>query len=326
MNNGDRAFARSPFSAAFTNRPDVAHSQLGDTMKYYHESSRRGLYFEGWYLKHQTRDGRMLALIPAVHTDGEGRRTASLQVLTDTGAWWLEYPGATFRASAEKFQVCVENSLFNRRGVWVRAEGEGISLRGTVLYGAFTPLRSDIMGPFRLLGNMECAHGVISMGHTLSGTLTLNGEVFDFSGGRGYIETDRGRSFPKAYLWTQCGWEETDGVMLAIAAIPLAVGTFTGCICALRHQGREYRLATYRGARIVAWSEKGAVVRQGKYRLEVELPDKRGRGLRAPVEGRMRRTIRECPGAPVRVRFWEGKTLLLDRTDPWASFEYVPED
>ena len=64
-------------------------------MKYYHGAGRRGPYFEGWYLKCQTRDGRALALIPAVHQDRTGRRSASLQVLAEDGAWWLEDLGST---------------------------------------------------------------------------------------------------------------------------------------------------------------------------------------------------------------------------------------
>ena len=64
-------------------------------------------------------------------------------------------------------------------------EGRGLSLHGALQCGPFTPLKSDIMGPFRFLPGMECSHGVISMGHTLEGTLTLNGAVLDFAGGTG---------------------------------------------------------------------------------------------------------------------------------------------
>ena len=46
--------------------------------KYYHGAGRAGPYFEGWYLKCQTKDGRGLALIPALHVDRAGRRSASL--------------------------------------------------------------------------------------------------------------------------------------------------------------------------------------------------------------------------------------------------------
>ena len=241
--------------------------------KYYHGAKKRGPYFEGWYLKCQTREGAALALIPACHIDREGRCGASLQVVADGQAWWLAYPDAEFRAFGEMFCVRVGRSLFTRRGMCLDIEEDELSLHGTVRCGPFTPLRSDIMGPFRFLPAMECAHGVLSMAHPLEGSVTLNGKTLDFSGGVGYIETDRGRSFPERYLWTQCVWQgdRPGSLMLSIATIPLAGLRFTGCICAVCCGGREYRLATYRGARVERWSGAGAVIRQGKYRLSVEL-------------------------------------------------------
>lgn len=296
-------------------------------MKFFHGGKKRGPYFEGWYLKHQTKDGRALALIPAVHIDGSGRRSTSLQVIADSGSWWLEYPDAGFHAAESLFQVRMEQGLFNAGGVRLNVEENGLSLHGNLRYGPFTPLRSDIMGPFRFLGDMECAHGVLSMGHTLDGTLTLNGQVLDFSGGIGYLETDRGRAFPSAYLWTQCAWREPERVslMLAIASIPLPVGSFTGCICALIDQGREYRLATYRGARVERWSAAGAVIRQGTCRLEVKVLETHPLPLQAPAGGGMGRTIHESLCTTLRYRFWSGGALLLDHTDPCASFEYADQ-
>ena len=114
--------------------------------------------------------------------------------------------------------------------------------------------------------------------------------------------------------------------MLAIATIPLPVGSFTGCICSVLYRGREYRLATYRGVKIEAWSSTGAVIRQGQSRLEVELLNERRQALRAPVEGRMERTIHESLCAEVRYRFWHGDHLLFQHTDSNASFEYSSAD
>ena len=85
--------------------------------KYYHGAGKRGPYFEGWYLKHQTREGAALALIPACHIDREGRRGTSLQVIADGKAWWLAYPDTEFRAFGEMFRVRVGRSLFTRVGV-----------------------------------------------------------------------------------------------------------------------------------------------------------------------------------------------------------------
>ena len=123
--------------------------------KYYHGAGRAGPYFEGWYLKCQTKDGRGLALIPALHVDRAGRRSASLQVIADGGAWWAEYPDAALQASEGVFQIWLDGNLFNRKGIWLNVEQSGLSLRGALLCGPFTPLKSDIMGPFRFLPGME---------------------------------------------------------------------------------------------------------------------------------------------------------------------------
>ena len=275
-------------------------------------------------MKHQTRNGQTLALIPAYHIDCTGQRTASLQVISNSEAWWLEYPDTQLSFSRQPFQVQIGQSSFSSQGIDLHVEQAGLSLHGTLRYGPFTVLRSDIMGPFRFFAGMQCSHGVISMGHSLQGTLVLNGEQLDFTNGIGYIETDRGHSFPSTYLWTQCLWDgpEHCSLMLAAATVPIPVGTFTGCICSVFYCGREYRLATYRGAKIEEWSSSGAIIRQGKYRLEAELLKERKHALRAPVEGSMERTSHESLCAEVRYRFWRGQELLFQHTDPYASFEY----
>ena len=293
-------------------------------MGFFRGRTKTGPYFEGWYFKHQNPQGQTLALIPAFHIDREGHCTASLQVISKNQTWWLEYPEAQLQVSRQPFQVQIGASSFGGQGIDLHIQQDNLSLCGSLHYGPFTALRSDIMGPFRFFAGMQCAHGVISMGHSLEGALELNGECLDFSGGTGYIETDRGRSFPSKYLWTQCVWggPERGSLMLAIAAIPLPVGGFTGCICSVLYHGQEYRLATYRGAKIEKWSPSGAVIRQGQYRLEVELLNERRQALRAPVEGRMERTIHESLCAEVRYRFWHGDNLSLQHTDSNASFEY----
>lgn len=290
-------------------------------------AGKRGPYFEGWYFKHQTKTGRALALIPAMHIDAAGRRSASLQVIADGQTWWLEYPDWEFHASETPLQIQLGQNLFSPTGLQLELEQDGLSLHGALRYGPFTPLKSDIMGPFRFFPGMECSHGIVSMGHALEGSLTLNRERLNFSGGLGYIETDRGRAFPRAYLWTQCGWPgpPCGSLMLSIADIPLPVGHFTGCICAVVYQGREYRLATYRGACIRQWSDTGAVIRQGKYRLTAELLEGQGCPLRAPGAGSMDRMVRESLRARMRFGFWSGETLLFAHTDSNASFEYADQ-
>lgn len=98
-------------------------------MKYDHGKGKRGPHFEGWYLKHQTPESTALALIPACHVDRGGRRSASLQVVTDGKAWWLAYPDKEFLACGEMFCVRVGRSLFTRRGRCLHIEEDGCPVR-----------------------------------------------------------------------------------------------------------------------------------------------------------------------------------------------------
>ena len=43
------------------------------------------------------------------------------------------------------------------------------------------------MGPFAKLP-MQCRHGVVSMRHTVNGTLTMYGKIYIFKNGIGYAE------------------------------------------------------------------------------------------------------------------------------------------
>ena len=288
---------------------------------YFHGSGKTGPYFEGWYFKCQTSEGKAIALIPAFHINPGNQHSASLQVIADSGTWWLEYPAEEFSASQAHLEILIGSNVFSKAGISLKIEQPGISLQGRFDFGSFLPLKSDIMGPFRFLSNMECSHGVISMTHSLQGMLTLNGELLNFTGGTGYIETDRGCAFPNAYLWAQCSWSH-GSLMLSVATIPLAGIHFTGCICALIHHGKEYRLATYRGVKVERWSDHGALLRQGKYRLEIEVLDKHPQPLRAPADGAMVRRIHESLCSKLRCRFWIRDTLLFEHTDYRGSFEY----
>ena len=267
--------------------------------------------FEGWYFKHQ-KGGDMVAFIP-----GRAESGAFVQVISPGGSRQFDVPELSVEGGVVRAGSC----SFSRQGC--RIDLPGIS--GEVAYGDLTPLQSDIMGPFRFFP-MECRHGVISMGHSLSGGLLIDGKRHDFSGGEGYLEKDSGTSFPSSYLWLQCNsFPEPCSLMVSVARIPFCGLHFRGCICALLYGGREYRLATYRGVRIRAFGPEHLRLTQGGLRLEVDIkPSHGGHLLRAPVKGRMCGTIRESSNAAVRVRFWEDGRQRFDLSSSHAAFEFVP--
>ncbi|HHV33001.1 MAG TPA: hypothetical protein GXX74_11480 [Clostridiales bacterium] len=285
-------------------------------------------YFEGWYLKHQ-KDGHTVAFIPGVHSGEDGEKSAFVQVITEQSSWYVPFSTANFHVQPRGFAVRVGGQVFSERGIRVDFNTSGLQCRGVLYYGNLTPPAYDVMGPFRLFPFLECNHGVLSMKHTLRGTLELNGQTVDFTGGTGYMEKDWGISFPKRYLWVQYGsmQEPSLSVMVSIAEIPFCGFVFPGCIALIYCGGKEYRLATYLGVRILRWDRTGFLIRQRGLLLEAEVLKSHGQNiLKAPQCGNMNRVIRESASCQVRFRFYCNGRLLFDLTRDEASFEYAEGD
>lgn len=274
-------------------------------------------YYEGWYMKQQQGDD-VLAVIP-----GRAQDSAFVQVVTNHGSSFVPYPLESFHHKGGSMRV--GSSLFTPYGMHLRIDEPDFELVGRIGYHDLLPLRSDIMGPFAHLP-METKHTVFSMRHRVSGSVCLNGTTMELSDGVGYMEGDRGRTFPSSYFWVQSLDMQRDAsIMLAIAEIPLGPIRFTGCIGVVTLGSTEHRFATYRGARIAEHAPTAAEVRQGDMRLRVDVLDDRGHALQAPNQGMMDRTIHESPAVPARFRFEKHGETLLEGESPQTSYEYVPQ-
>lgn len=274
-------------------------------------------YFKGYYFKCGT-GKETIAFIPALH-DGGKESSASLQVITDGGTYTLPYPKIQF--GKNKFVIKTGENYFSEKGIYLDADTGECSIHGKLKFGKFQKIRYGIMGPFQYIPFMQCKHSIISMRHTVRGKISINGTRHSFQNGVGYIEGDCGRSFPKEYIWTHCHFENAS-LMLSVADIPICGFHFTGIIGVVMIGGREYRLATYLGARILSIGEDTVVVRQGKYILSAKLVEARGQKLKAPVAGRMSRTIHESAACKARYRFTCENQTLLEEVSERASFEY----
>jgi len=270
--------------------------------------------FEGWYYKHQA-NGKSLAIIP-----GRAGDDAFIQVVTDDRAYNIGYPLSKYHKGSI---LRIGDNIFSPTGITLSIRRPELTLEGEIRYDGLTPIRGDIMGPFRFIP-MECRHGVVSMRHALFGTVRLNGDLFDFSGGIGYIESDSGRSFPQGYTWVQCNdFEQDCSIMASVARIPFCGLRFWGCICVVMLNGCEYRLATYSSARILRCEPGSIELEQGKYRLSVSVDKRKGLALAAPRAGAMSRVIRETLSCPARFRFVEGDRVLFEGKSSQASYEYM---
>jgi tocopherol cyclase len=300
----------------------------------FHGKPRSGSFFEGWFYKLVDAGRRqVLAVIPGIFYGKDPSDThAFIQVLDGTNhvSTYVRYPINDFWASRKTLQLTIGPNRFEREFVDLDIRSTDRSVRGRLEFSSLTPWRTrpwspGVMGWYAFIPFMECNHGVISLDHDVRGSISLDGRRVSFDGGRGYIEKDWGRSFPRDYVWIQSNHFQQAGasLMASVARIPWLGGAFRGFIIGLRANGRLFRFATYTGASVgrLHVSEKA---------VEIEVTDRRHvlqiRALRsdtgllhAPFSSVMVSRIAETLGSRVEVRLTGrpgGETLFEQAGEP----------
>lgn len=273
---------------------------------------RRKNYFEGWYLKQVSEDEKtIISFIPGVslfETDKHCFVQYILVYSTKTGmvsrTGYIHYNLEDFAYEKESFSVNIAGSKFSGCGLEVRLEDKGFKIEGQIKYGDLSPIKRslwvpNIMGPFAYLPKMECYHGLVSMSHTVTGVLQIDGQTIDFANGRGYIEKDWGTSFPKAYIWIHSNHfsDPSASLFFSKAIIPFVGMTFDGFICNLVIEGKEYRFATYNMSSLKVLSQNATKIslqmRNRSAELTINAKTDNPRTLIAPSQGKMGKKIKE---------------------------------
>lgn len=274
-------------------------------------------YFKGWYFK-CTAENQTVAFIPSLHYHGD-KKEAFLQIITDDEVFCLPFPH--MRYSEKPLSVIMGKNIFSEKGIKLDIKTDDLTAQGTLRFGKPAPIRYDIMGPFKFVPFMQCRHSVYSMSHRVDGKIMFNGKQYAFHNGAGYIEGDRGTSFPSRYIWTQCGFSD-GSLMLSVADIPVFGFGFTGIIGIVILDGKEHRIATYLGAKLKHIGNNTVIVSQGDYELTAKLIKKNSHPLSAPINGKMSRTIHESASCTAYYHFSYKGTILCKFTSDLASFEF----
>lgn len=276
-------------------------------------------YFCGWYFKCQSNNSTF-AVIPACVQEN-GRQACFIQLITDDGVYSVPYPYSSFSKKKKGLGIRIGENYFSENGIRLNLHTDQLNANGVIRFGSFTPIRYDIMGPFCYVPFLECRHSVFSMQHSVHGRIQINGVWHNFKSGTGYIEGDRGCSFPSEYAWTQCSFSE-GSLMLSIANIPFAGFHFTGIIGVIFWRGMEYRLATYLGAKVIRLHHGEIIIRQGNLTFTAKLLKANALPLYAPVHGMMSRTIHESPSCLAFYCFEREGKPLFSFVSEQAAFEY----
>lgn len=298
----------------------------------FHGKGKASPFFEGWYVKLVSEDlSQRWAVIPGIFkgidkadsNERQSKDEAFIQVLDgSTGrSWFHSFESSEFKASPNKFEVQIGNNFFSETKVVLDLP----QLQGTI--NITTPFRPwpvtlsspGIMGWYGLVPFMECFHGIVSFGHQLEGSLSVEGKKQSFSKGKGYIETDWGKGFPSGYIWMHTNhfdFNNETSLIASAAIIPWIGKSFRGFIMGMMHEGKLYSWTTYNGSKElelrvddkhVFWKVTGP---DGTLELKAERT--RGGLLHAPLHKDMHRRVEETMDSTVEITLTnkEGKEVV----------------
>jgi tocopherol cyclase len=303
-------------------RPRIREQTLSNIGRIWNPAEYQGgavtkRYFEGWYFKQvDAAESRIVSVIPGISYSVDGTaKHAFVQVVPSEGVGphYFAFPAEAFDSDpGTPFAICVGGNKFGPGGMILDLKDGTHEVSGEVRFGPWSPwpitaLSPGIMGWYRFVPRMETYHGVLSMDHSVSGSLTVDGDRIDLDGGRGYVEKDWGRSFPSSWIWAQSNNFDRAGtsLMLSVAKIPWMSGSFVGHIAGLLLDGRLHRFATYTGARLTSIdtgvNEAHVTISDGREELEVRVQGCRALTLKAPVLGSMEGRDAESLGGTIDV-------------------------
>jgi len=227
----------------------------------YHGRGQKGVFFEGWYYKIISADRKQRwAVIPGIFHHPDPKQCHSfIQILDglNNKVVYHRFPFEMFRASTSTFNIQIGQSVFHGQGFSLDLSDKEQIIQGTLDFGELHPwpislFSPGVMGPYRYAPFMQTYHGILSLDHNIHGSLRINHSEVDFSGGRGYMEKDWGKTFPRGYIWMQSNHYPEEGVSLtaSVATIPWLTGWFRGFLVGLIVRGTLYRFTTYLGSRI----------------------------------------------------------------------------
>ena len=307
----------------------------------YHGWGRTRRYFEGWYYKMVSADGSLaLAVIPGIAMSADGERHAFVQVMDGTHcrAAYHHFETTDFRPAGGRFALEVGQNFFSATEMRLdlpEMAGE-IRFQNTVPWPRMLGA-PGIMGWYSFVPFMECNHGVVSMHHQLAGQLRIRStpdsaeRMVDFSGGKGYIEKDWGRSFPRAYVWMQTNhFSSTDqaSLMASVAHIPWLHSHFVGFISGLWLEGRLFKFATYTGAKKyldIGTDTVTLIFKNPRTELRILARHAPGTALVLPISGAMTGKINESLQATVEVELFENGRRIFEDVGRHAGLEVAGE-
>jgi len=304
----------------------------------FHGEDSRSPYFEGWYHKLVSKTKRSIVIIPGMYRSGEVENEFSFIMIFDGNSGEVHFERFSydhFVSKTNAYDTEIGKNHFSKNKINLNIKSGSFSIKGAVNFSGTTPwpvtlLEPGCMGWYSYLPIMECYHGILSMNHSLSGELSINGENINFNSGLGYIEKDWGRNFPQSWIWVQANHFKKGKVSLSasIAKIPLLGTRFAGFIVGLLIDDKLYRFTTYRSAKIINIKKNSDeiewVLKQRDLTLSISIIiGKKSGMLYAPDQLDMVEKVEEHLDSSVKFKLQEHQQVIFEDESDYAATEVV---
>ncbi|MCX6253627.1 MAG: tocopherol cyclase family protein [Bacteroidia bacterium] len=298
---------------------------------------KKSNYFEGWYFKHVSQDlNQVWSFIPGIALTKKDPHSF-IQVINGTTSKteYISYPLDEFIWDKNKLYLEVGSSVFTEKYVDLKIENGNLKVEGHIDYtnivkypkSLFSP---GIMGWYSFIPFMECKHGIVSVNHDLTGNITVNENLIDFNGGKGYIEKDWGTSFPEAWLWIQANNfnDHNTSFTFSVTKIPWRGKFFVGFIAFLYNNKKFSLYSTYNNSVITEINHTDGSIsltlKNHNSVLKVSALRNTFGELRAPASGDMSRRIKESIDSEFNLSLFDKHdNLLYNDSSKRAGIEVI---
>lgn len=292
-------------------------------------------YFEGWYFKLIDEDqGLAFAVIPGISKSSKGDH-AFIQVFDGklNHSSYHRFSSDMFLPDSKKFWLTLDKSTFSNRHIFLDVPELKLDLKfENRVSWPNDFLVPGIMGWYAFMPFMQCYHGVVSLHHSFHGTLDYKGSSFKISNGKGYLEKDWGKSFPKSWIWMQTNhFKEQSSptcCMASVAHIPWLGTNFIGFLACFLFEGVVHKFTTYNGSKMKAkiiGKKMHVGFKRGAYELLIEAHKKEGTQLVSPIEGEMVGKVEESLESELSIIFMKSEITLFAGTGQYAGLEIAGE-
>lgn len=287
-------------------------------------TKRKKNYFEGWFLKVSDNENNCFSFIFGITLNEEDPHSF-IQIIDQkqNKVYYFKYKVSEFTYTDNL--ISIGNNVLSKNclKLLIPPFDIDVAIKPTT-YLKRRLLGNSVMSYFKFMP-LPTKHEIIYMEAKVSGTIKNMNESLDICG-TGYMEKDYGTKFPRRWLWIQTNQFTHNDISLVISKADL-LGRISGFFCLLNINGKEYRFATYNGAKIKKRREKNSInliVKKDVYTLKIRLKKEKGNMIVAPVQkAKMMKRIEESLNSKLFLFLYKNNKLIMKDSSFDVACEYL---